>query len=211
MNCTDIADNMTALLAGTLPGDQRDACAAHIETCADCADALHGAKAMRALRQLPVDAAPAGLFERVMAEVAAPAPQPAKTRGFWQGTAFGGLIAASLIAVVMMLGLLVRPVDLQPQAAEFYVSTEEPRLMHIAIEADHAMAGAEISILLSGDVRIDGAGDRRELSWTDDLDAGTNKLSLPILASGAGGGQMVVRLSHPDSEQMFVIDLRLDS
>jgi hypothetical protein len=39
---------------------------------------------------------------------------------------------------------------------------------------------------------------------------GVNKLSLPLLASGIGGGQMVVRLSHPDSEQMFVINLPVD-
>jgi hypothetical protein len=34
---------------------------------------------------------------------------------------------------------------------------------------------------------------------------------LPLLASGVGGGQMVVMLRHPDSEQMFVIDLPLDT
>ena len=49
------------------------------------------------------------------------------------------------------------------------------------------------------------------LNWSDDLGAGINKLSLPLVASGEGGGQMVVRLSHPDSEQLFVIDLPLDS
>ena len=60
-------------------------------------------------------------------------------------------------------------------------------------------------------MEIDGAGGRREFNWTEDLDAGINKLSLPVLASGEGGGQMLVRLTHPDSEQIFVIDLRTDS
>jgi len=87
---------------------------------------------------------------------------------------------------------------------------EEARLMHVAIEADRPMQGATISILLSGDVQIDGFGDRRELSWTDDLDAGVNKLTLPLIAIGEDGGQMVVRLNHPDSEQLFVVQLRND-
>ena len=47
--------------------------------------------------------------------------------------------------------------------------------------------------------------------WTEDLEAGVNKLSLPLLASGNGGGQMLVRLTHPDSEQIFVVQLKLDS
>jgi hypothetical protein len=210
MNCMSIADRITALAAGELPDDQRLACESHIAACEDCADALQGALAMQALRQLDAFEAPAGLFDRIMDDVMDPVPERSHSRGFWTGTAFGGVIAASLLAIVMMLGVLVRPVDVEPQVAQFYVSNDEPRLMHIAIESEHQLAGAQISILLSGDVRIDGAGDRRELSWTDDLEAGVNKLSLPLLASGTGGGQMVVRLSHPDSEQMFVIDLKLD-
>lgn len=83
--------------------------------------------------------------------------------------------------------------------------------MHVAIETERALAGAEINIVLSGDVEIDGAGGRREFSWTDDLDAGVNRLSLPLRASGDGGGQMLVRLRHPDSEQMFVIELPADN
>ena len=82
------------------------------------------------------------------------------------------------------------------------------------VAANHlvrALPGAEISILLTGNVEVQGFGHRRELKWSDDLDAGVNQLSLPLVASGEGGGQMVVRLSHPDSEQLFVIDLPLDS
>ena len=83
--------------------------------------------------------------------------------------------------------------------------------MNIAIEADQLLQGAEISILLSGDVEIDGFGQRNELSWTDDLEPGVNQLTLPVRAIGERGGQMVVRLSHPDSEQIFVVQLKADS
>ena len=83
--------------------------------------------------------------------------------------------------------------------------------MNIAIEADKLLQDAEISILLSGDVEIDGFGERHEVSWTDDLEPGVNQLTLPVRAIGDRGGQMVVRLSHPDSEQIFVVQLKLDS
>ena len=83
--------------------------------------------------------------------------------------------------------------------------------MNIAIEADRPLQDAKISILLSGDVEVDGYMDRHELSWVDDLEPGVNQLTLPIRAIGEGGGQMVVRLSHPDSEQIFVVQLKHDS
>ena len=211
MNCSDTAERLPALASGLLPADEREACLAHVAECETCADALGGAEAMQFMRRRDAARAPEGLFQRVLDEVSAREEAGVAGRRFWQGTAVGGAIAASLLAVVMMLGVLVRPVDLAPQVAEFRVSAEEPRIMHVAIETERALAGAEISVMLSGAVEIDGAGGRREFSWTEDLDAGVNQLSLPLLASGEGGGQMLVRLKHPDSEQIFVIDLPHDS
>jgi hypothetical protein len=43
------------------------------------------------------------------------------------------------------------------------------------------------------------------------LEAGVNRLSLPVLASGLNGGQMIVRMTHPMSEQVFVINLPTES
>ena len=83
--------------------------------------------------------------------------------------------------------------------------------MNIAIEADRLLENAEISILLSGDIEIDGFGARDQLSWVENLEPGVNQLTLPIRAIGARGGQVVVRLTHPDSEQIFVVQLKMDS
>ena len=211
MNCNDLIERIHALASGMLPADEREGCLAHGAGCETCDDALQGAEAMQFLRRRDAGTAPEGLFQRVLDEVSEQQEANVAGRRFWLGTAVGGAIAASLLAVVMMLGVLVRPVDVAPQLAEFYVSAEEPRIMHVAIETEQALPGAEISVLLSGDVEIDGAGGRREFNWTEDLEAGVNKLSLPLLASGNGGGQMLVRLTHPDSEQIFVIDLPTES
>ena len=211
MNCSDIAERIPTIARGLLPADEREACLAHISACEACADALHGGEATQFLRRRDSGTAPDGLFQRILDTVSDKREARVSGRRFWLGTAVGGAVAASLLAVIMMLGVLVRPVDLAPQLAEFRVSAEEPRVMHVAIETERPLRGAEISVLLSGAVEIDGAGGRREFNWTEDLDAGINKLSLPVLASGEGGGQMLVRLTHPDSEQIFVIDLPTDS
>ena len=83
--------------------------------------------------------------------------------------------------------------------------------MNLAFETDRQLDGATISILLSGDVEIDGYGIQRELTWSADLDAGVNRLTLPVLARSINGGQMIVRMTHPLSEQVFVINLPAES
>ncbi|MCO4811693.1 MAG: hypothetical protein KC572_08830 [Gammaproteobacteria bacterium] len=211
MNCTEFSEQVTALTAGTMPEGNRDEYLAHAKVCAGCSAALRGRHATLLVEMLPLEEPPAGSFERIATNVTRSRPQRGTSRSFWSGAAFGGAVAASLLAIVLMLGVFQPPADPAQTVAEFYVSAEEPRMMHVAIEVDRALPGAEISILLTGNVEVQGFGSRRELNWSDDLDAGVNKLSLPLVASGEGGGQMVVRLSHPDSEQLFVIDLPLDS
>ena len=210
MNCTEFSEQVTALTTGAMPEASRDEYLAHAKVCAGCDAALRGRRATLAMERLPVEEPPAGLFERIATDVTRSRPQRDTSRSFWTGAAFGGAVAASLLAIVLTLGLFELSSSPSQGVAEFYVAVDEPRTMHVAIEVDRALADAEISILLSGAVEIAGTGGRRQLSWTDDLESGVNKLSLPLLANGAGGGQMIVRLSHPHSEQLFVIDLPLD-
>jgi hypothetical protein len=211
MNCETVSENIKALAEGLLDHDERTACMNHIGVCEDCADALRGVRAMLVVRDQAAVPGSERVFNRVMSKTSFDPHEQASRRGFWLGAGFSGAIAASLLAVAVALGLLGSPEIEAPQAAEFYVSGQEVRPMNIAIEADKLLEGAQISILLSGDVEIDGFGDRRELSWSDDLEPGVNQLTLPVRAIGARGGQMVVRLSHPDSEQIFVVQLKLDS
>jgi hypothetical protein len=210
MNCIEFSAQVSALATGTMPEAERDEYLAHAAACAGCDAALQGRQATLAMQRLPVDEPPAGLFERIADDVTRTSLKRSASWSFWTGTAFGGAVAASLLAIVLTLGLVELPVTQSQSVAEFYVSADEPRMMHIAIEVEQPLPGAEISILLSGNIEVEGFGKRRELNWNDDLAVGVNKLSLPVLANGEGGGQMVVRLNHPDSEQLFVIDLPLD-
>jgi len=183
----------------------------HVSACQDCADALRGVRAMLVVRDQATVPGSERVFNRVMSKAGYDPHEQASRRGFWLGAGFSGAIAASLLAVTFALRLLMSPGVETPTAAEFYVSATEVRPMNIAIEADRPLQGAQISILLSGDVEVDGYIDQHELSWVEDLEPGVNQLTLPIRAIGERGGQMVVRLSHPDSEQIFVVQLKLES
>lgn len=211
MKCETVNEQIRALADGSLEGDERAACMKHVSACQDCADALRGVRAMLVVRDQATVPGSERVFNRVMSKAGYDPHAQASRRGFWLGAGFSGAIAASLLAVTIAIRLLMGPDIETPPAAEFFVSAHEVRPMNIAIEADRPLQGAKISILLSGDVEVDGYIDQHELSWIDDLEPGVNQLTLPIRAVGERGGQMVVRLSHPDSEQIFVVQLKLES
>lgn len=211
MKCETVSMSISDLALRVLDINEREPLMNHIETCTECRDALRGAEALLEVRRQQIEEPPAQLFERVMATVASESSQPGSKQRFWIGAGFGGAIAASLFALALFFGWTdgLRPDA--PNTEEFVVSVDEARVMNLAFETDRKLDGAQITILLSGNIEIDGYGSQRELSWSENLDSGVNRLSLPVLASDVGGGQMVVRMTHPLSEQVFVINLPTES
>lgn len=216
MNCEQMTDMITGMIAGTLSPAQLAEGGRHLAGCQACDDALRGAGALALLKARlkagDTGAAPPGLFDKIVAGLGEEPESNQSGRRFWLGTAFGGAIAAAFFAAALVLGWVAFPTIFSPDnaadIAEFRVALGERRNMDLAIETDRVLEGARISILLAGSVELDGFGSRRELTWTSDLKAGVNKLSLPVVAIGQGGGQVIVRLSHPHTEQVFVVSLK---
>lgn len=208
MNCEEIFEAFQCGDTGDMTEAEIRSHMEHIASCDHCRNALRGMDALKLLK--PRGRAPAPeLFDEVLANIGQNEQQKEAGRpGFWTGAGVGGLAAAALFGLVIASGWIdLDSVD-SPNIAEFSVALYEPRHMDLAFETDKALAGATISILMSGDVAIDGYGKQRELTWTENLDAGLNRLRLPVIANGAAGGQMIVRLNHPLSERVFVINIR---
>lgn len=174
-------------------------------------DTIRGGEALKELRGRKTENPPDELFRRVVSNATNSAKHHAGKQRFWMGTAFGGAVAASLFAIAFFFGWTDSGQSPTSSTAEFVVALGEARQMDLAFETDRQLEGAKISILLSGDVEIEGYGVQRELTWSENLDAGVNRLSLPVLANGIDGGQMIVRMTHPLSEQVFVINLPAES
>lgn len=170
---------------------------------------LRGAEALLEIREMPVGKPPHGLFER-LATTALEERESGRSRGgFWAGTGLGLAAAAGIVAVALAAGWLTPGAvssEVTPSVA-FSVPAGQARIMDVAIETEAALSNASISVELVGDIQIEGYGQQRQLSWSDDLDAGVNRLSLPIVATGSGGGQVLVKLTHPRSQKSWLIDL----
>jgi len=212
MDCHDVFEIISSRESDSIDESEIRVYMEHIAECDECRNAMRGADALRVLKNRHLVADPDELFANVMATVTRPRVKgQARNKGFWLGTSVGSVVAAGLFALALTFGWFDEFATNIPLTPEFVVALGEPRQMDIAIETDRPLVGASISILLAGDIEIDGYKGQRELSWQADLEAGVNRLSLPVYAIGIDGGQVVVRLTHPLSEKVFVIKLRTDA
>jgi hypothetical protein len=204
MNCEDVIDMLASDGARDTP--PRRTAEAHVSHCNDCRAALQAYRALAAERSAPVPRPPEGAFERAMQRaLQAPAPGRRRLRGFWLGTAVGGAVAASLAVAVTTWWLRPQPVPVSVNP-EVRLALNEVRQVNVALEAAEPLTGAEIHVVVTGAIALEGFAER-EVRWVTDLDKGVNQLTLPVVALGPRGGQVVVEVQHGDKRRTFVVDV----
>ena len=209
MKCQDYVEQAQSGALGVMEEHERWLALQHISSCDDCRDALRGGEVLRFLSNQPVESVPTGARARMLDRVNRPRAR-GKRRDFWRGAAAGSGLVAAVFTAIVFFGLLQPGSQPATGVADFYVSTAIPREMNIAIDAETALPGATLSLTLYGGIELDGYATQRHLSWTTDLEAGVNRLALPIIALDETGGQVIVRLDHPDSHQEFLVQVRHD-
>ena len=204
MRCEDVVELLGADEdAATLPARTARS---HAESCPECTAALAARRALHAEQYAAVPPLPERSFAHAIDRAVRPA-QPARgRRGFWLGTAVGGTIAACIALGVALLSS--RPVAGPVANPEVAIALNEVRAVSMSLDSPEALAGAEIRVLLTGGVGLEGYDTQRELRWMTDLDRGVNELTLPIVALDARGGQITVEVQHGAKRRTFVLDVR---
>jgi len=224
-NCQHVQQRIDDLLDGYLPTEQAAATETHISGCAACTAARAASEALRAaLRTMPVPELRPGFADAALAAAvryvpAAPVRRPIYTQRrrsllpwrrleVWLGAAVGAAAAAGL--VVMLWGVPdLGQVPEEP--AGVHVTLYESRDICVAIDADQAIPGATLTIRVEGGIDLVGFGERREVRWQTDLDAGTNMLSLPIIAHSLEDGRLTALVEHGDQSRQIDVRVRVDA
>jgi len=212
MNCEDaIAKFQSRSENGLTDLDSRKAME-HVAGCEDCRDAMHGLEALYEFRKRTPVSAPDGLFTQVIQDVTENM-QPKKTGyGFWHGVGIGGAVAATLVMAFMASTVMRSPDEtFTPATPEFVITMNEARDVNIAIDAGRDLQGATVSVFLSGGIELAGFGNKREISWSTDLEQGINQLTLPVVATSFDGGSLLVRLDHDGVQKVFKVNLKISS
>lgn len=211
MDCNEIVDRVANPDDQSLSELQRHQMDAHVADCDDCQSALHALRAANLLRHQAVEEPMPGAFERVMDSVVDSSNAHARKPGFFWGAGVGAAIAATILVSFMYLGIFDGEVSPQPQnIVQFGVVLNEPRELQLAIDLKRDMPGATMRVAVVGGIQIDGYGLRREFSWNEDLVAGVNRLTLPVMATDELGGQLLVQVDHQDTRRVFSVDVRTD-
>ncbi len=88
------------------------------------------------------------------------------------------------------------------------LALHEVRPVNVSLDSPESLQGAEIHVVLTGAIGLEGYAEQRELRWVTDLDRGVNQLTLPLVALGPNGGQVMVEVQHGDKRRAFVVDVQ---
>jgi len=208
MKCEDVLDALQR--TGASAELARRAASEHLATCESCRNAAHALAVLRADRDLLIQVPSEGAFRRAILAATSgrergrgAAPRRAT---FWLGVGAGAALAAGIAAGVMILRPLVEPAAHGLPAVTLAVNEE--RDVSVALSSPEPLMDAEIRVSLSGEIGLRGFTDQRELRWRTDLDRGVNQLTLPLIALGSHGGQILVEVQHGDKRRAFVVDVR---
>lgn len=218
MNCEYVQDLL--LDGGEADASLRRAALEHLSECQDCRDAQYAVAALHGSRLQRIPPPTPGAMERAIAAAVGSSAagdgahhdgrirRAGARSGFWSGVAVGGSLAAALaIAWIVTLS----PQQTVPAGAatpEVTLALNETRDVNIAVESPMALRDAEIHVQLTGAIELSGFEDQRELRWRTNLEAGSNQLTLPVVALGPRGGQVLVEVLHRDKRRKFVVDVR---
>jgi hypothetical protein len=181
---------------------------AHVAECDYCDAAAAAVSVLEADGRASIPRLAEGAFERALRRAMQPQPRVIPGRpGFWLGATVGGALAASIAVAIM--GWWLQP-NLPTPAVnpQVRLALNEVRAVNVALESAEALAGAEIHVVLTGGVGLEGFSGQRELRWVTDLDRGVNQLTLPLVAVGPNGGQVMVEVRHGDKRRIFVVDVQ---
>lgn len=173
---------------------------AHLRRCADCREGAEDLRIARLLRTMPAPE-PAEDFERRALAAALPQsrePSRSRVRGWQLATT-----ASLLLAVLAVLPRWQQPAAPAPEAvAALPVS--------VSLDTPRSLSGATIQVSLPPNLALEGYGDARQLQWQADLNAGTNRLTLPVQRRETGGeAEIVIRIEHEGARREFRVPVRV--
>jgi anti-sigma factor RsiW len=211
-------------LDGYLDAGDAAAVDTHLACCEACAayrDALVELRA--ALKRMPVAPLRHGFTDTVLAAavrgaaVAAARPAASARRlrpsrawrrlELWAGAALG---AAATLAMVAVLWGPPRSGAPEEAPADVRLVLNETRDVTLLIEAQRAMPAARLTVRVDGGIALAGFDAQRELSWDADLEAGTNVLSLPIVARSLEAGTLSALVEHGAKTRRVAVSVRVE-
>lgn len=204
MRCEDIDDFLDTHANVEPTAAERQAIDEHLATCTECSGAWAAARALGRYRTLPTPRPSPTLLARVAA-AKRPAATPARSRApSWLAAGVGGALAAGIAVIAVYFAIdHGRP----PTTPAVTMSLHETRDVNVNIDSAEALMDVEVRVVLAGAIELEGFRGRSEIKWRTDLEAGINRLTLPIVASDGSGGKVLITVGSGAAQRAFVMQI----
>ena len=209
MNCTQSLQFVDDYLDGSLAVIQQDRLHRDLSECKDCRQYYEQANnLLTELKDIPVPPPRAGYEERMLAFLNSEQTEK-HCKSHWFATGFATAFAASFALWIVFSS----PGSLFKQQVETIeivkLSIQQPRTVDLVFNLANDLSDATISLELPDKFQIAGYPGKQKLQWKTSFKKGTNRLTLPLIATEEQNGFLIARLSKKGKTKVFRI--RLDS
>jgi hypothetical protein len=160
----------------------------------------------RALKRIPAPEPRPDFVDRAFAKATGQSSVPrnrlAHLASRWE--TWIGAAAGAAVAIVAMLVFWSPMMEREPGIT---LTLNEMRDIDVLIDSERELEDANIRIVATGSVVLDGFESEREIDWRAHLAQGSNMLSLPVLARSTGAGQLVAVIEHRGRTRRVTVNL----
>jgi hypothetical protein len=205
MNCQDVNHLLDSGSAS--PVLEQAGLGEHLRVCQRCGPAWHAAMMLRRSSELPEPDPRSDLMNDVLRVVGADRrPAGLRASSFGLGSLFG---AAAAAAVVVVMLTILRPASesVSESSADLMIALHQTRAVTLAIDSAENLTDARIHVALTGGIELEGMPGRRDIQWTTSLEAGINRLSLPVTALVDDDAEIRVEVEHGNKRRLFLLPI----
>ena len=216
MNCNEIENLLDDHLDDLSTPENAAAIALHLQGCSHCETELEAHTALRQeLRALPVPQPVSGFFEQAVAQAVKldgdrsrrrTDQKPRQASRFFPSRLGLGSLAAALLVALLFGSVFITTESPAPVHGlpTITLDTDTVTPVKLAFSSEIALVDARFSIQLPIGVELVGYNGQSDISWTTDLEPGTNVLRLPLVGRTAATTDLLVaRLEHPMGTKTF--------
>lgn len=230
MKCTDFKNLIDDYCDNELNEELKAGCDKHLSSCPDCSSFLAEQNEMiESLKDMPVAGPSEGFADRVIhvAMEQNGANQHRVNKHHHHGFMVGfGSAAAAALALWVVVGVMPLQEGALPDSGsdksmqvakhennhgqkipEFSIALNEQRDIKLAFYSAEELRGAQIKLQMPENVAVVGFPGQHELAWKANLAKGNNLLRLPVIATGANGGQLVAQIEYMGKVKTLKVNL----
>ena len=210
MNCTDIDSHIDGFLDRALSKLETRAFEQHVSGCAECSSRVDAEKMLRSkLHSLPVPPPSPDFRNRVLARVRHEYAN--ESQNHYGMTFAAGFASIAVFALALWFMAGIQPADpVTDNLQVIPVAINQSQSVRLIFHADSEIRQAELSIHLPDNVRLVGYPGRDRLTWQTSLHKGQNILTLPVMTSTEGRGELHTRLTYNNRVKThhFIVDAK---